>query len=183
MRFSFIQKLGAAVLIALWLIWGTNLIGDALVPVGTAPAAPAKTAAATPASGTAVPAKATAATPAAGSGLAARLAAADVKAGAKAFKKCKACHTTGRGGKHRIGPNLWDVVGRAKGGAAGFRYSPALAGMGGAWDYAGLDGFLAKPKDYVPGTKMMFPGMKKAARRAAVIVYLRTLSDSPKPLP
>ena len=55
--------------------------------------------------------------------------------------------------------------------------------MGGNWDYASLNAFLAKPKDFVPGTKMSFAGLKKAADRAAVIAYLRSLSDAPAPLP
>ena len=111
------------------------------------------------------------------------LASADAGDGKKIFKKCKACHTADKGGAHKVGPNLWNVVGRAKAGAAGYKFSGVLAGLGGAWTFADLDAFLAKPKAFAPGTKMTFNGVKKAADRAAVIAYLRSLSDSPKPLP
>ncbi len=111
------------------------------------------------------------------------LASADAGDGKKVFRKCKACHTADKGGAHKVGPNLWDVVGRAKAGAAGYRFSGVLSGLGGAWTFADLDAFLAKPKAFAPGTKMTFNGVKKATDRAAVIAYLRSLSDSPEPLP
>ena len=118
----------------------------------------------------------------AGSGLVAAIAAADIEQGAKAFKKCKACHTIKDGGSHRIGPNLWEVVGASQARHQDFKYSPVLAGLGGSWDYAALDAFLTKPKDYAPGTKMAFPGFRGAGDRAAVIAYLRSFSASPAPL-
>ena len=186
MKISFLQKLGASVLIAVWLVWGSIIVGDLLIPAdepdvpaalklvktSPAPSAPAPSA---PATGTGGPS---------GEGtVAALLAAADAGDGKKVFKKCKACHTADKGGAHKVGPNLWDVVGRAKAGAAGYRFSGVLAGLGGAWTFADLDAFLAKPKAFAPGTKMTFNGVRKAADRAAVIAYLRSLSDSPKPLP
>ncbi|MCH7693275.1 MAG: cytochrome c family protein [Proteobacteria bacterium] len=191
MKISFLQKLGASVLIAVWLVWGSIIVGDLLIPadepdvpaalkvVKTSPApsapAPATPAPSAPATGTGGPS---------GEGtVAALLAAADAGDGKKVFKKCKACHTADKGGAHKVGPNLWDVVGRAKAGAAGYRFSGVLAGLGGAWTFADLDAFLAKPRAFAPGTKMTFRGVRKAADRAAVIAYLRSLSDSPKPLP
>jgi cytochrome c len=111
------------------------------------------------------------------------LAQADLAAGEKGAKKCVACHSFEQGGAAKIGPPLWDVVDRAIGSIDGFAYSDALSGHGGAWDYAALDGFLAKPKDWAPGTKMAFVGVKKPEDRAAIILYLRSLSDSPAPLP
>ena len=96
----------------------------------------------------------------------------------------RACHTPGpRGRSPGSGPNLWDVVGRVKGGAEGFKFSASLSGLGGEWSYEALNAFLTKPKDFASGNKMTFPGLKKAGDRAAVIVYLRSLSDSPSPLP
>ena len=103
--------------------------------------------------------------------------------GAKLFKKCKSCHTTKKGGKNTLGPNLWDVVGRKIAGSTGFKYSEALKGKGGDWSFAALDAFLANPKSYAKGTKMSFRGVKKNEDRADLLVYLHSLSDDPKPLP
>lgn len=118
-----------------------------------------------------------------GSSLGALLAAADAAKGKKAFKKCAGCHTVDAGGKARVGPNLWDIVGRAVAAADGFSYSKAMAEHGGAWDFATLAAFLADPKGTVPGTKMGFKGVKRAADRADLLLYLRGLSESPAPLP
>lgn len=112
------------------------------------------------------------------------LASADATAGKKAVKKCTACHTLDQGGANRVGPNLWNIVGRGIAGADGYSYSGGLGGKSGeSWTYENLDGFLHKPKDWAPGTKMSFAGLKKIKERADLIVYLRSLSDSPAPLP
>lgn len=111
------------------------------------------------------------------------LAAASADTGKNVFKQCTSCHTPDKGGKNGVGPNLWDVVGAAKGHATGFGYSAAIKGKDGPWDYEALNQFLANPKGYAPGTKMAFAGIRKAEDRAAVIAYLRSLADSPKPLP
>ena len=115
--------------------------------------------------------------------LAVLLASADVDKGKKVFKKCAACHTTNVDGKNKIGPNLWNIVNSERGKKAGFGYSKPLMAMAGNWSYDSLDAFLTKPKAYIKGTKMGFSGIKKAADRAAVIAFLRGLSDSPAPLP
>lgn len=107
----------------------------------------------------------------------------DVEAGRKTAKKCAACHSFDKGGRNKVGPKLWGVVGRGKASAEGFAYSGALAKAGGIWDYEALDRFLTKPKEFIAGTKMVFVGLKKAAERANVILYLRSRSDSPPPLP
>jgi cytochrome c len=122
-------------------------------------------------------------TPATDTGLAALLAAADPAAGEKVAKKCAACHSFDQGGAARVGPNLWGIVGNKPAHMEGFSYSPAISGLTQPWDYATLDTFLTSPKAYAPGTKMTFPGLKKPEDRAAVIIWLRTLSDQPVPLP
>lgn len=115
--------------------------------------------------------------------LAVLLASADVAKGKKLFKKCAACHTTGSGGKNKIGPNLWNILNARRGKKAGFSYSKPLLAMAGNWSYDSLDTFLTKPRAYIKGTKMQFSGIKKASDRAAVIAFLRGLSDTPAPLP
>jgi cytochrome c len=119
----------------------------------------------------------------AGAGVAALLAQADVEAGASAARKCAACHSFEEGGAAKIGPPLWDVVGRDIAAVEDFAYSDALGEKEGAWDYQTLDAFLAKPREWAPGTKMAFAGLKKPDERADVILYLRSLSNEPAPLP
>jgi cytochrome c len=112
------------------------------------------------------------------------LAAADPAAGENIFKKCKACHTAEKGGANKVGPNLWDVVGRNHGAVDGFNYSSAMQEHSGeAWTYQALSEFLKRPRDAIQGTKMNFAGIKKPEDRADLIAYLRSLSDSPQPLP
>ena len=182
MHFSIIGKGAFAVLVTAWLVWGSNFIGNTLIH-----ADPLKTSAfkVQGAASAEMPAKAleTAAAGGGGGDALAMLGTADAGAGAKTFKKCKACHSTAKGGKNKVGPNLWDVVGRAKAGMPGFKFSGALKGLGGEWTYKDLDAFLAGPKGFAKGTKMSFAGLNKPKDRAAVIIYLRSLSDSPKPLP
>ena len=108
---------------------------------------------------------------------------ADQDAGKKTAKKCVSCHTFEENGKNKIGPNLWNILGRAKANQPDFPYSSGLAGIGGTWNYDALDDFLTSPKKYAPGTKMAFPGIKKPAVRANIIIYLRTLSEAPISLP
>ncbi|WP_138379196.1 c-type cytochrome [Luteithermobacter gelatinilyticus] len=118
-----------------------------------------------------------------GPSLAQLLAEASVEKGQKVFKKCQACHTVEEGGRNGTGPNLWNVVGRPKGAVAGFGYSDALLATGGNWTYEDLDRFLAKPRDFIPGTKMAFAGLKRDSDRADVILYLRSLSHDQLALP
>ena len=114
------------------------------------------------------------------------LASADAEAGVTVFKKCTACHTTENGGANKVGPNLWNIVNRPVASHEGFSYSSAMKAFaegGTVWDYDNLDHFLASPKGLVKGTAMGFAGVKKPEERANLIAYLRTLSDSPAPLP
>ena len=111
------------------------------------------------------------------------LAGADLDAGEKLSKKCSACHVFDAGGKNKVGPALWNVVNRPLGASEGYAYSDALAGFGGAWDYAALNAFLAKPKGYITGTKMNFAGLKKPQDRANLIAWMRAKADSPAALP
>jgi len=112
------------------------------------------------------------------------LASADATAGEQVFKKCTACHNADKGGANALGPNLYGVLGEAIGkGANGFPFSPALAGVGGNWDWDSLNHWLTSPKKFAPGTKMTFAGLSNPQDRANVIAFLKAHSDSPKPLP
>jgi cytochrome c len=104
--------------------------------------------------------------------IASLLKAANVDNGAKIFKKCASCHTIGKGEGAKVGPNLFGVLGRKRGSMSGFAYSEAMKNKGGAWDAETISQFIAKPKDFLPGTKMGFPGLKKPQDRADVILFL-----------
>jgi cytochrome c len=114
----------------------------------------------------------------------AMIASADAAKGEKVAAKCKACHDLTNAATKKVGPPLWGVVGRNHASVEGFAYSDAMKGMSDKpWNFAELDHFLAKPKEYAPGTKMSFPGLPKADDRAALLRWLRDQSDSPVPLP
>jgi cytochrome c len=115
--------------------------------------------------------------------IAAIMALGDITSGEKVFKKCAACHSINKGGKNKIGPALYNVVGRAVGGVNDYKYSKALASYGKEWTFEELNGFLTKPSSYLKGTKMSYAGLRKEKDRASVIKYLNQNSDSPKLLP
>ena len=103
--------------------------------------------------------------------------------GAKVFKKCAACHSINKGGSNKIGPALWSVVDRNMGGLASYKYSSGMKAMKKKWGYEELNAFMVKPRKYVKGTKMAYVGLKRASDRANLILFLRSLSSSPKALP
>ena len=107
----------------------------------------------------------------------------DIASGEKIFKKCAACHSINKGGKNKIGPALYNVVGRVVGGLDDYKYSKTLASYGKEWTFEELNGFLKKPSSYLKGTKMSYAGLRKEKDRASIIKYLNEKSDNPKQLP
>ena len=115
--------------------------------------------------------------------IAALLSTGDLAHGEKVFKKCSACHSIKSGGGNKIGPALYNVVGRKVGVLDDYKYSKALAEYEKNWSFEELNGFLLKPKDWIKGTKMAYAGLRKEKDRASVILYLNKYSDTPLPLP
>jgi cytochrome c len=115
------------------------------------------------------------------------LASADPAKGETVFKKCAACHSNDAASANKVGPGLWNIVNRPVATHADFKYSAGMTefAQGGSvvWDYQHLSEFLAAPKKYVKGTAMGFAGLKKVEERADLLAYLRTLGDTPAPLP
>jgi cytochrome c len=88
--------------------------------------------------------------------------------------QCSGCHNIEDGSAHRLGPDLFGVLGRPVGEAQGFdEYSPAMKAQSGSWDEARLDKFLHEPQTAVPGNSMAFPGVPDAAHRKAIIEFLK----------
>ena len=107
----------------------------------------------------------------------------NAESGKKIFKKCVACHSVVKGGKNKIGPALYNVVGRKVAGVTDYKYSKALVAYKKDWTFEELNGFLLKPAKWIKGTKMAYAGLKKEEDRASIIKYLNQNSDSPLPLP
>ena len=108
---------------------------------------------------------------------------ASMERGKKLSSKCASCHNFNKGEPHKIGPNLFEIVGKPIGKTDDFAYSKAMSIFGNKWTYENLASFLYKPKDYIKGTKMNFAGLKNVEDRANIILWMRSNSESPLPLP
>jgi len=115
--------------------------------------------------------------------ISALLAMGSVDHGQKVFKKCSACHSVKKNGKNKIGPALYNVIGRNVAGLENYKYSKALIDFGKSWTFDEMNSFLIKPQSYIKGTKMAFAGLKKEKDRASVILFMNQNSDNPLPLP
>jgi cytochrome c len=114
------------------------------------------------------------------------LASASLEKGQAQFKKCAGCHTIEKGAKNGTGPNLFGVLGGPVAHRTDFAYSPALKALhdeGRTWTLDDFNKFIASPQGYAKGTKMSFAGLPKSQDRADLILYVRSMADSPVALP
>ena len=173
------NKIIASIILAVILVLGINKITDIIFYVEK----PEKSAYQVASVSTTTTTETTSASSSSGSGeIMALLASASVADGEKAFKKCAACHTISKGGRNKIGPALWGVLGRQAGSISDYKYSKAMTAYGKSWSFEEMNGFLTKPKEWIKGTKMSFAGLKKETERAAVILYMNNNTDNPLPL-
>ena len=171
-RFS-LAALGS-VLFAMLLVAFSNLVISPKTPAVPGYALPTSGAATAPAAENKAPPE---------EPLPALLAKADAKKGEQDAKVCQTCHNFEKGAGPKIGPPLWGVVGRPMASVPGFSYSDSLKGVGGDWTYEAVNKMITNPKSEASGTKMAFPGEKDPQKRADILAYLQTLSDSPVPFP
>jgi cytochrome c len=99
----------------------------------------------------------------------------EVEAGKAAFKKCVVCHTVEAGKSNKVGPTLFGVVGRKAAALPDYKYSEAMEKFDRTWDETALDEYLADPRGTVPGTKMIYPGIRDKKQRDEIIAYLETM--------
>jgi cytochrome c len=97
---------------------------------------------------------------------------ANLSNGARVWRSCQSCHTLPEGARHLVGPNLHGLFDRQVGGAEAFRYSDALTDADFVWTPALLDQWLANPRDFLPGNRMSFAGLRQAEDRRDLIAYL-----------
>jgi cytochrome c len=96
----------------------------------------------------------------------------DAAAGENSFKKCLACHSIGEGAKNKVGPVLNGLDGRKSGTAEGYSYSDANKNSGITWNKDQFLEYITDPKAKIPGTKMIFPGIKNEKERNDVWAYI-----------
>ena len=174
MNFFEINKIITAILITILLVFGIGKISDIIFKVNQTEVAAYKVEALADSTSKA---KAEA-----GVDISSLLALGNETHGKKIFKKCAACHSINKNGGNKIGPKLYNVVGRATGAISGYKYSKALVSYNKTWTFEELNGFLIKPTAWIKGNKMGFAGLKDNKDRASVILYLNQNSDNPQPL-
>ena len=104
----------------------------------------------------------------------------DPAAGEKVFLQCKACHQVGEKARNGVGPVLNGLFGRKSGTIEGFNYSPANKNSGITWDEATFRDYIKDPRAKIPGTKMVFPGLKNPKQVDDIIAYLKQFDATGK---
>ncbi|HTT49127.1 MAG TPA: cytochrome c family protein [Pseudolabrys sp.] len=104
----------------------------------------------------------------------------DVAAGEQSFKKCFPCHSIGEGAKNKVGPELNGLDGRHSGTAPGYNYSDANKSSGIVWSEATFKEYIKDPRAKIPGTKMIFPGIKNDKEIGDLWAYLKQFGPDGK---
>jgi cytochrome c len=104
----------------------------------------------------------------------------DAAAGEQSFKKCTACHAVGESAKNKIGPELNGLDGRKSASVEGYSYSDANKKSGLTWGESTFKAYIANPKANMPGTKMVFPGIKNASDADDLWAYLKQFDETGK---
>jgi cytochrome c len=104
----------------------------------------------------------------------------DAAAGEQSFKKCLPCHSIGEGAKNKVGPELNGIDGRHSGSAPGYSYSEANKKSGITWDKAQFLEYIKDPRAKIPGTKMIFPGIKNEKEAESLWAYLSSFGADGK---
>jgi cytochrome c len=107
----------------------------------------------------------------------------DAAAGEKVFNKCRACHQIGEGAKNLVGPQLNGLIGRKSGSIEGFNYSEANKNSGFTWDEATFKEYIKDPKAKMPGTKMVYNGLKQESEIESIVAYLKSFDKDGKKIP
>ena len=104
----------------------------------------------------------------------------DVAAGETSFRKCQLCHDVGEGAKNKLGPELDGLNGRKAGSVENFNYSEGLKSSGVTWTQETFKEFIKDPRDKIPGTTMLFPGIKDDKELGDLWAYLEQFGPDGK---
>lgn len=104
----------------------------------------------------------------------------DIEAGEKSFRKCTPCHAIGEGALNKLGPVLNGLDGRKSGTIENYIYTDANKNSGIVWDEANFKEYITDPRGKIPGTKMIFPGIKQEKERNDLWAYLRQFGPDGK---